>query len=93
MFKLKDDPIVQCGYGAFSTRWLQRIFGKDKEPFLRSCQLHDARYGQKTGTRLEADRELLHNMLNASYSAWDRARAWIFYGIVRGLGKKVWDDE
>lgn len=92
MAGLPDDPLIQCGYGWFSTRHVQKLIGMP-EPFLSACLIHDQRYGDRKGKRREWDRELLRNMLEASISTWDRARAYLFYGTVRLLGGPVWRGE
>lgn len=85
-----DDPNPACGYGPFRT-------GAD-DPFLRSCVVHDLRYGQHdTGEELEpytrsrADREFLDNMLRQSGDSLAlKVRAYVYYGLVRSLGWLVW---
>lgn len=92
LWNFPDDPVQQCGYGPASTRLLQKLVGMP-EPFLDACLIHDNRYGHQTSTRAAADKELLDNMLARSYSLWDKARAYLFYGAVRLLGGPIWRDK
>ena len=90
MSPLPDDKEPGCGYGLFKT-------GED-DPLLRACDVHDARYGQhEVGKEFEpysqarADREFLNNSLRlAGGSKILKARAYIYYGLIRTFGWLVW---
>jgi hypothetical protein len=59
--------------------WRLRLDDK----FLPAGIIHDLRYEEGTMTYAERDSEFLKNCLKLSSSAWDVARAYTLYGIVR----------
>ncbi len=87
---MSDDEPARCG--------VSRIWATPADDFFaEACKLHDDAYiqgsiEQQTMTRKEVDRELLHNMLVAARSSWAlKVRAYLFYGLTRCLGGKLWE--
>lgn len=85
---MKDDNGKGCG---ISWLWLD-AYGD----FKPACSIHDAEYGLNDGgvqpkTRKEVDDMFLQIMLNeAKGSTRKKAKAYIYYGLVRALGGLWW---
>lgn len=80
----------ECGWGPFQT-------GED-DPFLPFCHLHDFTYlehdtKEDGRTRTEVDRQFLDRMLLMATnrdSDWLKIKAYIYWGIARGIGWIPW---
>lgn len=86
---IPDDPNTVCGYWFLNT-------GKN-DYFIPACEFHDKAYTkgswhQKHMTRKEVDDKFLeHMLLLAGNDLTKKAKAYLFYGIVRSVGGIFWD--
>ena len=84
---LPEDDAEGCGYSP--------IIWNDPTLFS-ACAIHDAEYGsnflrQSEKTRAQVDKEFLSNMLDLSKGKpLARARAYVYYWIVRAVGGLFW---
>jgi hypothetical protein len=80
---MKDDPSVGCGVWPVILK---------RTKFLPACEFHDRVYTKesfiqrKGWTRKEVDSWFLAQMKMIAKTPYDKARAYLFYGIVRALG-------
>lgn len=86
---MAEDKYDGCGV---STIWAT----SEKDPFFEACKIHDSFYSkgspaQSLMTRKEADKILLNNMLKVANTPILKAKAYLFYGIVRALGGFYWE--
>lgn len=90
---MSDDKDCGCG---ISKIW----FTGSKDPLLAACLWHDIAYTrnsfqQRSGwNRARVDNEFLRQMLAiaaAHLSATMKARAYVYYGIVRAVGWRWWE--
>lgn len=88
---MTDDPIAGCG---ISNIWLTRV----DDPFKSACDWHDSAYEsgsseQQIYSRKTVDTIFLNIMLREASTLYLKARAHLFYGLVRAFGGKYWEGE
>lgn len=87
---MSEDKEQGCG---ISKLWMT----PREDPFFSSCQMHDGMYTkgspiQDLLSRKEADTLFLKHMLNNSRNDWRlKARAYLYYAIVRLIGGLWWE--
>lgn len=87
-----DDEYCGCG---ISYIWAT----SPNDPLQEACAWHDAAYmkgsdEQQRFTRSVVDKTFLDKMLNIASDDWKlRARAYLYYGIVRLFGSTFWEGD
>lgn len=86
---MAEDKESGCG---ISRVWMTSRDDK----FFMSCKMHDGMYTegspiQELLTRKEADKLFLNHMLTRADSLKDKARAYLYYAIVRVVGWMWWE--
>lgn len=86
---MKDDDYTGCG---ISTIWAT----DERDPFWEACQVHDGFYSKDSVvkdslSRKQADQLFLKTMLSIAKESWAlKAKAYLYYFIVRCLGAQYW---
>jgi hypothetical protein len=97
MAEVVDGKIIWSDDDCCGDGWFQTSL---RDPFLWACRWHDLSYqfhkASKQKTRATIDSEFLVKMLNIAKrkrSLRLKARAYVFYSLVRLFGWKAWNEK